>query len=406
MLKSVVSLYRNAYAGVPRGAWILALAEFINRCGFMVLVFLNIYLTRHLGFTLLQAGRVLSAYGLGAIAGGYLGGALCDKVGVRRVQIGSLVLSGIILVISGYAEGYALLLVLLFLYGVVATALFPANDTAMSRFCSGEMRSKGFALRRLAANLGITFGPVIGGFLILIDYRWLFWADGLTTLASAVVIARYVKLIPASTAGPGPARPLPKNGSPWRDIPFLAYMGFFLVLAVVFSQLFSTFNLYLNQVYGLKENRIGPLWAVNTILIVAVEMILIHAVRRRSETKIIALGAVFIGLGFGLMPLGRGFGYAAFTVFVWSIGEILTMPLAATVTANRAGASAGRYMGVLSLVFSLAMFVAPLCGNWLYGAAGGDALWFIMGGAGILAAFGFLALGKEMDVPKQATPAV
>jgi predicted MFS family arabinose efflux permease len=399
MWKRVVSLYKEAYAGLPRGAWILALAEFINRCGFMVLVFLNIYLTRHLGFSLLQAGRVLGAYGLGAIVGGYLGGALCDKIGVREVQIGSLVLSGTILVFSGYFTGYAVLLVLLFLYGVVATALFPANDTAMSRFCFGEMRAKGFALRRLAANLGITFGPVVGGYLILIDYRWLFWVDGLTTLASAVVIALYVKAGPAP-AQPAAGDPAPHNGSPWRDGPFLAFMGLFLVLAIVFSQLFSTFNLYLNAVYGLKENEIGPLWAVNTILIVVIEMVLIHAVRRRSEMKIIALGAGFIGLGFALLPLGRGFAFAALTIVVWTMGEILTMPLSATVVATRAGAASGRYMGVLSLAFSLAMFIAPLCGNWLYGAIGGDALWFVMGGAGILTGFGFWALRRTLDIPK------
>ncbi|MBM3310244.1 MAG: MFS transporter [Candidatus Aminicenantes bacterium] len=399
MWKRVATVYKEAYAGLPAGAWALALAEFINRCGFMVLVFLNIYLTRHLGFSLLQAGRILAAYGVGAIAGGYLGGALCDKIGARWVQLGSLILSGLLLVVSGYVESYALLLVLLILYGIAATALFPANDTAMSRFCFGEMRAKGFALRRLAANLGITFGPVIGGYLILIDYRWLFWVDGLTTLASAIVIARFVKLAPAAPPPAPDGAPL-NNRSPWRDGPFLIFMGLFLILAIVFAQLFSTFNLYLNRAYGLRENQIGPLWAVNTLLIVAVEMVLIHSVRRRSEMKIIALGAAFIGLGFGLIPFGRSFGFAALTVVVWTMGEILTMPLSATVTATRAGASAGRYLGVLSLVFSLSMLVAPLCGNWLYEKIGGDALWYVMGGAGILTSFGFWALRRELDIPK------
>jgi hypothetical protein len=55
MIKRITGLYKEAYAGLPRGAWILALADFINRCGFMVLVFLNLYLTQRLGFTLLQA---------------------------------------------------------------------------------------------------------------------------------------------------------------------------------------------------------------------------------------------------------------------------------------------------------------------------------------------------------------
>lgn len=401
MLKKTIAMYREAYAGLPGGAWLLAAAEFINRCGFMVLVFLNIYLTRHLHLTLPQAGSVLGAYGLGAIAGGYLGGLLVDKLGIRPVMLASLILSAITLIVAGYLTAYVPLLVILFIYGVVSTALFPANDTAMSRFCYGEMRSKGFALRRLAANLGITFGPVIGGFLILADYRLLFWVDGLTTLASAAVVALFIKTLPAQVRGE-PNRPAGAARSPWRDGPFMAFMGMFLVLGLVFSQLFSTFNLYLNSVYGLRENQIGPLWAVNTILIVVIEMVLIHAVRRRSEMKIIALGAACIGIGFGLLPLGRGFLFAAITVVVWTMGEILTMPLTGTVVAHRAGDATGRYMGVLSLNFSLSMFLAPLVGNWIFAKLGGDALWPIMGGAALLVAAGIWAMRRTLDVPKPA----
>jgi predicted MFS family arabinose efflux permease len=316
-------------------------------------------------------------------------------------MLASLSLSAITLIVAGYVTSYGPLLALLFFYGLVATALFPANDTAMSRFCFGEMRSKGFALRRLAANLGITFGPVIGGFLILVDYRLLFWVDGLTTLASAIVVALFIKTLPAQVkSGPDEA-PRPTR-SPWRDGPFMAFMGLFLVMGLVFSQLFSTFNLYLNSVYGLRENRIGPLWAVNTIMIVVIEMVLIHAVRRRSEMKIIALGAALIGIGFGLLPLGRGFLFAALTVVVWTMGEILTMPLSGTVVAYRAGDATGRYMGVLSLNFSLSMFLAPLVGNWLFAKIGGDALWPVMGGAALLAAGGIWAMHRALDVPKPA----
>jgi MFS family permease len=399
MLKKTISMYREAYAGLPGGAWLLAAAEFINRCGFMVLVFLNIYLTQHLRYPLPRAGIVLAAFGLGSIGGGYLGGALVDKIGIRPVMLTSLILSAFSLIAAGYATNYVPLTALLFFYGLVSAALFPANDTAMSRFCFGEMRSKGFALRRLAANLGITFGPVIGGFLISVDYRLLFWVDGLTTLASAVVVALFIKHLPAAPgAVPGQAPPAAR--SPWRDRPFLAFMGLMLVMAVVFSQLFSTFNLYLNSVYGLPEKLIGPLWAVNTIMIVTIEMVLIHALRRRSEMKIIALGTVFIGLGFGLLPLGRGFLYAAATVVIWTMGEILTMPLSATVVAHRAGASTGRYMGMLSLNFSLANFIAPLLGNWLYAKIGGDALWPVMGGTALLVAWGIWSMRRILAVPK------
>lgn len=402
-----MALYREAYSGLPRGAWILAAADFVNRCGFMVLVFLNIYLTQRLGLTLLQAGRILSAFGLGAVVGGYLGGVLVDRLGIRRVMLGGLALSGLLLIGAGYVRRYVPLLGMLFLYGAVSTALFPASDTAMARFCAGEMRSRGFALRRLAANLGITFGPVIGGYLILLDYRWLFWVDGLTTLLAALVLAVFLKTLPESAPAPSAAVPRRTAArSPWRDGPFLLFMGFFFVLMTVFSQLFSTFNLYLNRHYGLRENRIGPLWAVNTVLIVTIEMALIHALRRRSGMKTIAAGAALISIGFAALPLGRSFAFAALTVVVWTMGEILTMPLSATIVAGRAGSASGRYMGVLSLVVSLAMLVAPFVGNWLYARIGGNALWPVMGAAGMAAAAGFFALRKILDAPRSSAPAI
>ncbi|MHB8054481.1 MAG: MFS transporter [Candidatus Aminicenantales bacterium] len=399
MWKNPVAIYKEAYRGLPREAWVLALAEFINRCGFMVLVFLSIYLTKHLEFSLVQAGQVLSAYGLGSIIGGYLGGHLCDRLGVRRIQLGSLVLSGLILIITGYAATFASVFVLLFLYGVVSAAIFPANDTAMTRFCFGDNLTRGFALRRLSANLGITFGPVIGGFLILVNYRLIFWADGLTTLASAVVIAALLRPLPAGTGGAAGAGPRATR-SPWRDKPFLMFMGLLLVLMVVFSQLFSTFNLYLYSVYGFPENKIGPLWAVNTVMIVVIEMVLINALRNKSETRLVAFGGALIGIGFALLPFGRGFGYAAMTVAVWTMGEILSMPFASTITAARAGDAMGRYMGIYSLMFSTGMFIAPYAGNGLYAKIGGDAFWPIAGGIGLLASAGIWMMRGRLDVPK------
>ena len=316
-------------------------------------------------------------------------------------MISSLAASGGILIVTAYASTYPAMLVLIFLYGLIATALFPANDTAMSRFCFGEMRAKGFALRRLASNLGITVGPVIGGFLILIDYKWIFWADGLTSLAAAAVVALWLR-IPALSRRPpaGGAEGTIEGGpvrSPLRDPAFLGFIGLFLIVATVFAQIFSTFPLYLNARYGLKESQIGPLWAVNTLMIVVIEMVLLHNLRKKRAMSLIALGTCLMGLGFGLLPLGRSFLFAAFTVAVWTMGEILIMPLTATVVSNRAdGASAGRYLGVLSFAFSLSMLIAPLAGNWLLASAGGTALWAIMGGACVLAGAGFWIMRKTM----------
>ena len=57
-------------------------------------MFLAIYLTDVRGLTPTQAGVVISAYGLGAIGGGPLAGALADRFGRRPTLVGSLIAGG------------------------------------------------------------------------------------------------------------------------------------------------------------------------------------------------------------------------------------------------------------------------------------------------------------------------
>ena len=393
--------YVRAYSGLPRRAWILFAVNLVNSSGSMVLFFLSLYLTRELGFGAARAGQILSLYGAGSLAGAYLGGWAADRAGSIRVQKVSLAVCGALLialgqVVSGWGIG-----ALLFGYAMAAGMLYPANATSMSRICPPEIQVKGFALTRLANNLGATIGPAVGGVLALRDYRLLFWADGLTSIAAAAVFvllwrgaraAREERVEVAAkeargaagaagaeeTGETGKALAAAPSRSPWRDGPFLVLMLIVLVWSAVFIQVLTTFPLYMRNVYGLAENRIGQLFAVNTLMIVALEMILMERIRRYPLVRTIGVSFVLLGLGLGLMPLGRGFAFGALTVAVWTVGEMLSMPLLGALIAGRADdANRGRYMGVFSLVFSLAFVIAPAGGTAIYGRFGGDAVWYV-----------------------------
>ena len=178
----IVQAYREAYGGLPRAAWLLALLELVNRSGMMVLFFFTLYMTRKLGFTVVQAGSVMSAYGVGSMVGTYLGGRLCDRLGAYHVQKLSLGVSAVLLVVLQLPRSPWLLAVLMLALAAFSDALHPASAAATAQICTPELRPKGFALHRLAGNLGVSIGPVVGGYLALLDYKWLFWVDGLTSL--------------------------------------------------------------------------------------------------------------------------------------------------------------------------------------------------------------------------------
>lgn len=205
--------YTQAYAGLPREAWILAGINLINAAGTMVVFFMTLYLTQTFGFTPARAGRIVAAFGVGMLAGTVLGGKLADKIGTRAVQKASLIASGVVLITLGYERSLTLLVILVVLGGVSNGALFPANVSAMAEICGPSDRSRGFALNRLANNLGATIGPVAGGFLARVDYRFLFWGDGLTSLMAA--LALFI-LLPRVAPRTGPSRASTDSSSSGR----------------------------------------------------------------------------------------------------------------------------------------------------------------------------------------------
>jgi len=398
MIRRFFDLYRQAYTGLPRRAWILFGVNLVNASGSMVFFFLSLYLTRRLGFSPAEAGRALSLYGVGSLAGAYLGGWLSDRIGSTSVQKLSLALSGVLLIAMGQIRSAAVLLPTLLGFGVVAGSLYPANATSMARVCPAELQVKGFALNRLANNLGVTIGPAVGGLLALRDYRLLFWADGLTCLAA---VGLFVLLWPKAEGGlrRSEARTPREDDvqSPWRDRPFLGLLLVTIGFGMIFIQLLSTFPLYMRGAYGLAEDSIGRLLAVNTILIVLLEMALMEFIRRYPLTRMINISFVLMGIGFGLMPLGRGFAYAALTVAVWTFGEMLSMPLFTSLISGRARPeSRGRYLGLFSFAFSLALIIGPALGAAVYERWGGAALWFGCGAAGFLLAAAFSLLKRSL----------
>lgn len=397
----LVTLYREAYRDLPPEVWRLAIVAFINRSGTMVVPFLVLWLTGERGFTAGQAGLFLTLYGVGALAGTYLGGWASDRVTPRRLQIASLAATGALFFLLGTTREPVPIALTLVSVALVGEAFRPANATSLTRWSSPKVRSRSFALRRLAVNLGMTFGPAAGGFLALYSYGWLFAVDGATCLLAAVAMLRMLPDEPSSKAesdesGETPAR------SPWRDGPFLLFLALVGLITLIIFQFATTWPLTLHDLYGMPENRIGLLLAVNTLLIVAFEMVLIHTVQELDPLRVMALGTLLVGGGFALLPFGSSFAFAASTVAVWTVGEMLTFPLSESVTATRAGLrNSGSYLGLFATTFGLSFAVAQALGPWIYQTWGPRALWLGAGGLGIAVAAGLLLLAPRMRASRQ-----
>ena len=381
-LRSIARTYREAFSGIPRDVWLLCLAALVNRAGTMVLPFIALFLTRDRGFVVIEAGRLIGLYGLGSLAGSYLGGWLSDRVGSIRTQQASLIAAG-----AGYlwilqVDRPDVLAASIVLTSIAAEALRPAVMTAVAHRAPRDAVARSFALLRLAVNLGMAIGPAVGGLLATYSYSLLFLGDALTSWLAALLL--YLMLSPRRAGAPEEAAAAGPARSPWDDRPFLLLTGIVALLALCFFQVFSTLPIYLRQTYGLRENIIGPLIGLNALTIVLFEMVLIHRVERGNRLAWIGVGAFLVCGGLALLPLGRSVIWAVVSTLVWTLGEMLSLPLMNAVVADRAApASRGRYMGIYTMAFSAAFVVAPVGGTWVFERLGPDVLWLCVGLLGI-----------------------
>jgi predicted MFS family arabinose efflux permease len=387
--------------------WLQAAAMMINRSGTMVLPFLGLYLIRERGFTAIAAGRVLSLYGVGAVAGSFLGGWLSDRLGPVRVQQLSLLGAGIGFVVLGSLRTPAAIGLAVLALSVTADAFRPATFAAVAQGSAVAVRTRSLALIRLAANSGMSIGPAVGGLLAVHHYGLLFWADAVTCWAAAVMLAvSFGRTASAPTAAAAPPAERGARRSPWRDGPFLLFLALIALMATVFFQILGTIPLYWREHLHLAEDGIGALLALNTVIIVLLEMVFVRAVEHRDALRLVALGTILMCGGFALMPLGSGVWFVAGTIVVWTVGEMLVMPQSNAFASLRAGAEGtGRYMGAYMLAFATAFVAAPLAGTTIYQRWGGDVLWLACGAAGIVLASGFAALSLVVRRDREAAAA-
>jgi len=396
--RRVASAYRAAFSGLAPEVWLLALGAFVNRAGTMVLPFLGLYLTGRLGMSTLEAGRVLALYGIGSVLGSSLGGWLSDRLGAVRVQLLSLATTGVAFLVLGHARGHWQVSLAVLVAATVSDTFRPAMMVAIAHYSPGDTRTRSFALLRLAANAGMAIGPAAGGMLAMHHYTWLFIGDAATCWAAGTLLALTLGVPRSPIRRDDPvAAGATGDRSPFSDGPFLAFLVLIFLLACAFFQIWSTLPLDLRTTFHLPEPLIGGLLAVNALLIVCFEMLLLRAIEHRDHLRLVGVGAALVGLGLGLLALGGGLLTALASSLVWTLGEMLTMPMSNAVVATRAPLKrTGAYMGAYTVAFSLAFVVAPVAGTAIYSRWGGHVLWPGIAVLGLLLGVGFSVLSGPL----------
>jgi predicted MFS family arabinose efflux permease len=403
-MKEFVRLYLDAYKGLSTPAWMLALVMLINRSGAMVIPFLGVYMVNHLNFSLEDTGNVLSCFGVGAVAGSFLGGWLTDKVGHFKVQLVSLILTVPMFFLLPALDTVMKLAIGVFMLSIISETFRPANSVSIAYYSKPDNIIRSFSLNRMALNLGFSIGPALGGFLAAISYTFLFYGNAIAAFFSALLFFLYFRNRKGNEKKAVVEEELnldPKaDRSPYRDVLFVLFSMLSCVFAICFFQLLNTLPLYYRTIYKLTEANIGVILAFSGMVVFLLEMLVVHIAEKRMTARaIIVWGVLLCGLSFLILNLAHGIWVLYASIFVLCISEILAMPFMATVTLQRSTMKTrGAYMGVNALSFSAAHVFSPFIGTRIASVYGFETLWYGTAIVLLIAALGFLIVMKKMKL--------
>lgn len=392
MIDKTVSLYKRAYGGLSPGTWWLSLVMVVNRSGTMVIPFMTMYLTQHYGVSIAKAGFVMSLFGLGAIFGALLGGKMIDRVGYYFVQLFALVFGGVMFIILGQVHHYTGICICVFILAVINESFRPANTVAIAHYSKEENRTRSYSLNRLAINFGWAVGGALGGILASFNYGLLFWVDGLTNLAAAVLL--YLTLSPTrnpATEVISKEHVKPVRDSVYKDRTYLMFVMLVFFFALCFFQLFTTIPVFFKVSFHLSVLFIGIIMALNGLIISLFEMITIFSLEgRRPPLHFISTGVVLVSAAFLLLNIPTvNFGtIALLCMIILTFGEILAMPfmnaywISRTMPNNR-----GQYAALYSVAWASAQTIGPYAGSLVAENAGYKTLWIAVGAVCLLLAF-------------------
>jgi MFS family permease len=347
----------------------------------LVLPFSVVYLHEVRHFSMETVGVLLAVPAIVGLLMVTPAGVVTDRVGARLVllsSIATMVLSNVILAFAttplAAAAGLALM-------GYGHGVSWPAVNALIGNLVPSEIRQRYFGINFTLLNLGIGIGGLIGGKVVDIHRPGTFTAIYLADAAS-YLFPIVILLWPLRHAHGRAVAPEGHDGSAvtylslLRDKRLVPLLALCLVAAFIgYAQLNTGLPAYARAEGRVSTEGLGYAFAVNTLVIVLLQIVVLQRIEGRRRTRVaivMALTWAVAWLFLGATSLVPGT-VAAIVLLsactgVFGLGETMLQPTVAAMTNDLAPDHLrGRYNALNSLMFQLAAVVGPVVSGLLIG---------------------------------------
>jgi predicted MFS family arabinose efflux permease len=374
--------------------------------------FVGIWAIKKLGADESTLGLAYLVSALIGVGSGYLGGHLSDHFGRRPlIFIGWIGQTAIVLAFLAAGSSASAGLVVLCFGGLFFQIGNASAQALVADLVPPERHEPAYAAVRVASNLGITFGPPLGGLLLLLGSWQALFVGAACLSALGFVLA--VLFLPERGAY-APEEP-PRRGSFGviaRDRPFVLFLVSAAFAWLVYVAFETVLPISLVSSHGYSSSTWGFLVVLNPFLVTFFQLRLTERVASVPAAVKLAIGLPLMGLPFLLLSVNDALPVVMLILFLFVIGEMLWVPTSQSVVAGLAPLDIrGAYMGAFGAMGAVGFALAPFIGLQVRKSFGDSAVWVLQAALSLLAAGTGaaairIALGRGPDEPEAASVTV
>ena len=329
--------YIDQFRGLPKQVYVLCGTKAILGISAMSFSISPLLMRSVLGMDQFHIGIVVAGLALTGVVFSVLGGRLSDLYGRKKITTAMYLCLCVSLFFSSLVCRTMAVVPLLFVNNAFSSAAKPGEAAMVADALEGTGRSEGFSLMYLAHNLGIAFGPSIGGLLF---YRHMVWVYRVQILFILLALSVFVsctkdsydpaaaraKAALSASSGKGANSSEETLVRVLIDRPVLLIFFVALVFITMSYQMVSfMLNMQLNDAFGLEiaSKYAGFVWTANAATIVLCTPLIVAHIKKLHQYQKMVIGCLFYAIGFGAYIYLKSPVVSLVYAVIWSIGEII-----------------------------------------------------------------------------------
>jgi len=384
----------------PPQFWLMLLGLIISTTGTtMVWPFLTIFASERLSLPMTAVTSLMSINSLSGLTASILAGSLVDRFGRKSVMAVGLFGTAVAYLGYIYAGSYWHFAVLMLTSGLFNPLYRLGSDAILADMLSPADRVQGYSIFRMARNIGVALGPILGGIVLSSNYNIGFMGASAALTFYGLITLFFLRetLVRDPNAKHENLRDqIQVYRQALTNKPFAHMVGAFTLMEICAALMWVLLAVYVKQNFGVAEATYSWLPTTNALMVVFLQVFITRIIKRYRDTQVMPIGALFYAVAMMMVGLSSQFWGFWLAMVVMTIGELITAPTATTFVANLAPQDQrGRYLGVFGLTWHVAMAIGPFAAGILTDGFGIRSPWFVSVLVGLLSVYAFVLLDKK-----------